>query len=60
MVNFAVGVVSLSRTLDFEVDSSFFLITVNVTDNGNPALSGTRVVNVSVLNVNDAPVRLLV
>jgi hypothetical protein len=53
----AAGVISLSRSLNYEADPVVYTITVMVTDTGSPPLSATKVVTVSLLNVNDAPVR---
>ena len=44
-----------SAALDFETTPTFSL-TVQVTDNGSPALSGTATVTVNLTNVNEAPV----
>ena len=47
--------VATSTALDFETTSTFSL-TVQVTDNGTPAQSGTATVTVNLTNVNDPPV----
>ncbi len=55
----SVGVLTLSRVLDFETDGGSFTVTVTATDNGSPPLSGSRSVSVSVVNVNDPPFLVL-
>ena len=47
--------VANSAVLDYETTPTFAL-TVRVTDNGSPALSGTATVTVNLGNVNEAPV----
>jgi len=47
--------VANSAALDFETTPSFSL-TVQVTDSGSPALSGTATITVNLTNVNEAPV----
>jgi VCBS repeat-containing protein len=56
-VNSATGqlTVANSAALDFETNPSFAL-TVQVTDSGNPALSGTGLITVNLTNVNELPV----
>ena len=54
------GVLSFRSAPNFEMPSdsdrnNTYLLTVKVTDNGSPALSATRVVAVTVRNVNEAP-----
>ena len=54
------GVLSFRSAPDFEAPSdadgnNAYLLTVKVTDNGSPAMSATRVVLVTVRNVNEAP-----
>jgi VCBS repeat-containing protein len=47
--------VATSAALDFETTPNFGL-TVQVTDNGTPPLSGSATITVSLTNVNEAPV----
>ncbi len=53
-INPNTGAISVAGPLDFETKSQY-LLTVRVTDNGTPALSGTGVVTINITNVNDAP-----
>ena len=48
------GSISIASALDFEVVSNYIL-TVTGTDQGDPAMSGTATVNISVIDVNDMP-----
>jgi large repetitive protein len=56
-INPATGAITVANgaALDFETTPNFAL-TVQVTDNGTPALSGTATVIVHLLDVNEAPV----
>ncbi len=51
------GVISAASTatLNFEVNPSFTL-TVQVTDSGSPALTGTAEITINLLNLNEAPI----
>jgi hypothetical protein len=53
-INPNTGAISVAGPLDFETKSQYVL-TVRVTDNGTPALSGTGTVTINITNVNDAP-----
>ena len=46
------GVLSLASSLDFEMQTSYTL-NVRAVDRGNPSMSSTTVVSISVINVND-------
>ena len=46
------GILTLSSSLDFEIQSSHKLI-LTATDQGSPSLSSTAVVEITVVNVND-------
>ena len=48
------GVLTLSSSLDFEIQSSHELV-LTATDRGSPSLSSTAVVQIAVINVNDNP-----
>ena len=50
----ATGVITVAQPLDFETTASYSL-TVEVTDDGTPALSGTATITVNVTNVNEPP-----
>jgi Raf kinase inhibitor-like YbhB/YbcL family protein len=54
-INPATGQITVAGALDYETKSSYAL-TVQVTDNGLPALHRTATVTVGINNVNDAPV----
>lgn len=53
-IDAASGAISVATTLDFETTASYSL-TVQVIDDGNPVLSDTATVNISVTDVNEAP-----
>ncbi len=55
-INAATGQITVANAagLDFE-NEPFYNLTIQVTDNGNPALSSTASLVVSLSNVNDAP-----
>lgn len=53
-INANTGAIAVAGPLDFETTSQYVL-TVRVTDNGTPALSGTGTVTINITNVNDAP-----
>lgn len=55
-INPATGAITVATTaaLDFETNPSFAL-TVQATDNGAPTASGTALVTVNLINVNEAP-----
>jgi hypothetical protein len=53
-INAGTGTITVAQPPDFEATPSYSL-TVEVTDNGTPALSGTATVTVNVSNVNEAP-----
>jgi VCBS repeat-containing protein len=53
--NTGVITVANSAALDFETTPQF-LLTVEATDNGTPALSGTNTITIDLTNVNEAPV----
>ncbi len=55
-VGSAAGSVTLMRTLNFEVDPQFVMLNVTVKDSGSPSLTVWQLVNLTVVNVNDAPV----
>jgi VCBS repeat-containing protein len=48
------GEITVAQPLDFETTDSYSL-TVQVTDDGTPSLSGTATITVNVTNVNEAP-----
>ena len=48
------GQIQISSTLDFETNSSYALV-VEARDEGNPVLSGTARVAITVINVNENP-----
>ncbi len=48
------GVITTSADLDYEATAQYTL-TVNVTDDGSPALSDTATITIDVSNVNEAP-----
>ena len=50
----ATGAITVALPLDFETTPSYSL-TVEVTDDGTPALSGTATITVNVTNVNESP-----
>src|SRR6185436_17267987 len=56
-INPSTGVLTVasSAALDFETNPTFSL-TVQVTDNGTPVLSGTATITVNLTNVNETPV----
>ena len=54
-INAATGVVTLKSSANFEARASY-AFTVTATDNGTGALSDSRAVTVSVVDVNEAPV----
>ena len=54
-INAATGAITVNGSLDFETLASYSL-TVQATDDGNPALSGTATVTINVNNVNEAPI----
>ncbi len=53
-INSATGAISVAGALDYETKSQYVL-TVRVTDNGTPTLSGVGTVIINITNVNDAP-----
>ncbi len=57
VINASTGAITVanSSALDFETTSGFSL-TVQVTDSGTPAQSGTGVITINLTNVNEAPV----
>ena len=50
----ATGAITLAAPVDFETTPSYSL-TVEVTDDGTPALTGSATITVNVANVNEAP-----
>jgi VCBS repeat-containing protein len=55
VINASTGVITVAGTIDYETLSSYAL-TVQVTDNGTPAQSGTAIITINVTNVNELPV----
>ena len=49
------GVLRFTASPDFETKSSYS-VTVKVTDNGDPVMSGIKSVNINITDANDAPV----
>lgn len=56
-INETTGEFSLLQALDFELEQSY-RIDVVATDGGSPALNGSAVVNIQVVNVNEDPPEL--
>jgi hypothetical protein len=54
-INASTGVITVAGTIDYETLASYVL-TVQVTDNGTPVLSGPATVTINVNNLNDPPV----
>ena len=48
------GLITLKKSLDFELKKDY-QITVTASDHGDPQLSTTTTVNVTVIDVNDTP-----
>ncbi len=56
-INATTGVIKVNNTAALNYESTpTFNLTVTVTDNGTPALSGSAVIRINLTNVNEAPV----